>query len=132
MLPAGGNFGADGGDRGPAVLFKDVVEVVRKTGPEEIAHFNLQPTMDVLANFPGNDLGRVAREIERRMTKLELPKGVRLTVQGEANSMRNAITSFAVTLPMATLLIYLVMVGFSVPFSIRSSSYSRFPSVSSA
>ncbi len=111
MLPAGGNFGADGGNRGPAVLLKDVVEVVRKTGPEEIAHYNLQPTMDVLANFRGNDLGGVAREIESRMASLELPKDVTVSVQGEANSMRTAITSFAVALPIAMLLVYLVMVG---------------------
>ena len=111
MLPAGGNFGASGGNRGPAVLLKDVVEVVRKTGPEEISHYNLQPTMDVLANFRGNDLGRVAREIESRMVNLGLPKDVTVSVQGEANSMRKAITSFAVTLPIATLLVYLVMVA---------------------
>jgi len=111
MLPSGGAFGAQGAGRRPALLLKDVVEVVRKTGPEEIAHFNLQPTMDILANVPGGDLGRVAKEIERRLTGLELPKGVKLSVQGEANSMRNAITSFVVTLPIATLLVYLVMVA---------------------
>ena len=111
ILPSGGTFGSDGADRGSALLLKDVVEVIRKSGPEEIAHFNLQPTIDVLANVPGGDLGRVAKEIERRLTEFELPKGVRLTVQGEANSMRNAMISFAVTLPMATFLIYLVMVA---------------------
>ena len=111
MMPTGGSFGADGGNRGAVVLLKDVVEVVRRTGPEEIAHYNLQPTMDVLANFLGNDLGRVAREIESRLATLDLPKDVTVSVQGEANSMRKAITSFAVTLPIATLLVYLVMVG---------------------
>lgn len=124
MLPSGGGFGMQGDGRRPALLLKDVVEVVRKTGPEEIAHFNLQPTMDILANVPGGDLGRVAKEIERRLTGLELPKGVKLSVQGEANSMRNAITSFAVTLPIATLLVYLVMVAlfrsFLDPFVILS------------
>ncbi len=111
MLPSGGSFGADGTGRGPAMLLKDVVEVVRKTGPEEIAHYNLQPTMDILANVPGGDLGRVASAIDTRLADLSLPKGVRVSVQGEANSMRNAITSFVVTLPIATLLVYLVMVG---------------------
>ena len=111
LLPTGGNFGADGVGRGPAILLKDLVEVVRKTGPEEIAHYNLQPTMDVLASVPGNDLGRVARGISERIKQLDLPKGVTVVVQGEANSMRNAITSFALTLPIATFLVYLVMVG---------------------
>lgn len=109
--PSGGTFGSDGGDRGSAILLRDLVEVTRKTGPEEITHFNLQPTVDVLANVQGSDLGRVVAEIDRRLTGIELPKGVSLTVQGEANSMRNAIHSFVITLPMATLLIYLVMVA---------------------
>lgn len=111
MLPPGGSLGAQGASRRPALLLKDVVEVVRKTGPEEIAHFNLQPTMDILANVPGGDLGRVAEQITQHLTGFELPKGVKFSVQGEANSMRNAITSFAVTLPIATLLVYLVMVA---------------------
>ncbi len=111
MLPAGGSFGADGGSRGPAVLLKDVVEVVRRTGPEEIAHYNLQPTMDVLANVSGNDLGRVARAIEDRLAGFQVPRDVTISMLGEVNSMRNAISSFALTLPIAVLLVYLVMVG---------------------
>ena len=73
---------------------------------------------------PGNDLGRVARGISERIKALDLPKGVTVVVHGEANSMRNAITSFALTLPIATLLVYLVMVGlfrsFLDPFLILS------------
>jgi len=112
MLPAGGSFGTDGGSRGPAVLLKDVVEVVRRTGPEEIAHYNLQPTIDVLANVSGNDLEHVAREIEDRLAGFQVPRDVTISMLGEVNSMRNAISSFALTLPIAILLVYLVMVGF--------------------
>lgn len=115
-LPSGGNFWPEGTDRSPAILLKDVVEVTRETGSEEIAHFNLQPTVDVLANVRGSDLGRVVADVDRRLADLELPKGVTLTIQGEANSMRNAIRSFVITLPMATLLIYLVMVSFFKSF----------------
>lgn len=111
MLPSGGSFGADGARRDHAVLLKDVVELVRKTGPEEIAHYNLQPTMDILANVLGSDLGRVAKEIESLLTGLDLPKGVSVSIKGEANSMRNTINSFVIALPIATLLVYLVMVG---------------------
>jgi multidrug efflux pump subunit AcrB len=71
----------------------------------------LQPTIDVLANVQGNDLGRVARAVEARLATLSLAKEVQVSLLGEVNSMRQALSSFALTLPVATILVYLVMVG---------------------
>ena len=96
---------------GSPVLLRDLVDVVRKVGPETVDHFNLQRTMDVLVSVPGNDLGRIAGQIEQAVAKLEIPKDVVLTFKGEVDSMRAAISGFAGTLPLAMVLIYLVMVG---------------------
>ena len=96
---------------GSPVLLRDLVDVVRKVGPETVDHFNLQRTMDVLVSVPGNDLGRIATQIEQAVAKLEIPKDVVLTFKGEVDSMRAAISGFAGTLPLAMVLIYLVMVG---------------------
>ncbi|MBU6480701.1 MAG: efflux RND transporter permease subunit [Nitrospirae bacterium] len=96
---------------GSPVLLRDLVDVVRKVGPETVDHFNLQRTMDVLVSVPGNDLGRIATQIEEAVAKLEIPKDVVLTFKGEVDSMRAAISGFAGTLPLAMVLIYLVMVG---------------------
>jgi multidrug efflux pump subunit AcrB len=96
---------------GSPVLLRDLVDVVRKVGPETVDHFNLQRTMDVLVSVPGNDLGRIAGQIEQAVAKLEIPKDVVLTFRGEVDSMRAAISGFAGTLPLAMVLIYLVMVG---------------------
>ena len=96
---------------GSPVLLRDLVDVVRKVGPETVDHYNLQRTMDVLISVPGNDLGRVAAQIEQAVAKLNIPKDVVLTFKGEVDSMRAAIAGFAGTLPLAMLLIYLVMVG---------------------
>jgi multidrug efflux pump subunit AcrB len=76
-----------------------------------VDHYNLQRTMDVLVNVPGNDLGRVAGQIEQALRKLELPKDVMLIFKGEADSMRAALKGFSGVLPLAMVLIYLVMVG---------------------
>ncbi len=111
ILPAGGLFATDGHSQGPTILLKDLVSVERKIGPEQITHYNLQPTFDVLANVQGTDLGRVARALEERLSTLSLPKGVQISLLGEVNSMRQALSSFAMTLPVATILVYLVMVG---------------------
>lgn len=111
ILPSGGALSDDGHNRGPTVLLKDVVAVERKTGPEQVAHFNLQRTVDVLASVPGSDLGRVARAIEARLATVPMPKDIQVSLLGEVNSMRQAIKGFATTLPTATILIYLVMVA---------------------
>ncbi|HEU4686477.1 MAG TPA: efflux RND transporter permease subunit, partial [Nitrospira sp.] len=96
---------------GTPVVLRDLVDVVRKVGPETVDHYNLQRTMDVLIGVPGNDLGHVATKIEEAVSKLEIPKDVVLTFKGEVDSMRAAISGFAGTLPLAMVLIYLVMVG---------------------
>jgi multidrug efflux pump subunit AcrB len=111
ILPSGGLFATDGHTWGPTILLKDLVSIERKVGPEQITHFNLQPTIDVLANVQGDDLGRVARAIEARLATVSIPKGVQVSLLGEVNSMRQALSSFAMTLPVATILVYLVMVG---------------------
>ncbi|TLY18338.1 MAG: efflux RND transporter permease subunit, partial [Nitrospirae bacterium] len=109
MLPFGGNF--SGGRHREPIFLKDVVRVERRTGPETIDHYNLQRTMDVMFGVAGNDLGAVARSVEEKLAGLGLPKDVTVDLKGELGSMRATISSFAVTLPLAVLLVYLVMVG---------------------
>jgi len=96
---------------GAPVLLRDLVEVSRRTGPETVDHYNLQRTMDVLVNVPGNDLGRVASQIEQTLPTVDLPKDVMLAFKGEVDSMRAALRGFSGVLPLAMVLIYLVMVG---------------------
>jgi len=102
-----------GGPRegGNPIVLRDLVDVVRKVGPETVDHFNLQRSMDVLISVSGNDLGHIASRIEEAVSKVTIPKDVILTFKGEVDSMRAAIHGFAGTLPLAMVLIYLVMVG---------------------
>jgi multidrug efflux pump subunit AcrB len=100
-----------GVDNAPQILLRDVADVIRKTGPETVDHYNLQRTIDVLVSVPGNDLGRVAGQIEQELAKLKFPKDVVMTFKGEVDAMRAALTGFGGTLPLAMVLIYLVMVG---------------------
>lgn len=96
---------------GAPVLLRDFADVVRKTGPETVDHYNLQRTVDILVNVPGNDIGRVAAGIEKAVGHLPKPKDVLISFKGEVDAMRAAFFGFGGTLPLAMLLIYLVMVG---------------------
>ncbi len=93
------------------VLLRDLADITRKTGPETVDHYNLQRTMDVLVSVPGNDLGRVAGQVEEALSNLTLPRDVKVMFMGEVDGMRAALKGFSGVLPLAVLLIYLVMVG---------------------
>ena len=93
------------------VVLRDVADVERRAGPETVDHYNLQRSMDVLVSVPGNDLGRVAKQVEAAVARVELPNEVKVTIQGEASSMRAALRGFGAALPLAIALVYLVIVG---------------------
>jgi multidrug efflux pump subunit AcrB len=67
--------------------------------------------LDVLVTPVGNDLGRVAADIEAVLQRIGLPKDVTIELKGEVANMRAAFNNFSLALPLAVLLIYLVMVG---------------------
>jgi len=104
-LPQVGRSGA------APVLLRDVAGVERRTGPETVDHYNLQRSIDVLVSVKGNDLGRVAKQVEAAVAGVTLPKDVTVKTQGEADSMRTALRGFAGALPLAIVLVYLVIVG---------------------
>jgi len=97
--------------RGPPVLLRDVASLDLKTGPDSVDHYDLSRLIDVLVTPVGNDLGRVAAEIEKVLATVPLPKDVTIDIKGEVANMRAAFNNFALALPLAVLLIYLVMVG---------------------
>jgi multidrug efflux pump subunit AcrB len=111
-LDLSNGFYASGDERrGPPVLLRDVASLQLKTGPDSVDHYDLSRLVDVLVSPVGNDLGRVAKDIERVLDGIALPKDVTVTLKGEVANMRAAFGNFALALPLAVLLIYLVMVG---------------------
>ncbi len=103
---------ASGDDRrGPPLLLRDVASLKFKTGPDSVDHYDLSRLINVLVTPVGNDLGRVAKDIEKALADVALPKDVTVQLRGEVANMRSAIQNFALALPLAVVLIYLVMVA---------------------
>jgi multidrug efflux pump subunit AcrB len=110
-LDLAAGFYASDERRGAPVLLRDVASLEMKTGPDSVDHYDLSRLIDVLVTPVGNDLGRVAGEIEQVLATVTLPKDVTIDMKGEVANMRAAFGNFALALPLAVLLIYLVMVG---------------------
>ena len=69
--------------RGPDVRLRDIAELIHKTGPDSVDHYDLSRLIDVLVTPMGNDLGRVATDIEETLKAVDLPKDVVVSMKGE-------------------------------------------------
>ncbi|WP_441288344.1 efflux RND transporter permease subunit [Sorangium sp. KYC3313] len=99
------------GDGRPQLL-SNVASMSRATGPANITHYNIARTFDVQANVDGTDLGSVAGAVARVVDELrpELPRGTRVTIKGQAESMDTSFTGLGYGLLFAVVLVYLLMV----------------------
>ncbi|APJ04291.1 efflux RND transporter permease subunit [Silvanigrella aquatica] len=75
------------------------------------SHLNVQRVVDILATPEGRDLGSVIKEIEKQIKSLgELPKGMKVTINGQGRVMKDAFSKLSVGLVLAIALVYLLMV----------------------
>ncbi|WP_437679100.1 efflux RND transporter permease subunit [Sorangium sp. So ce131] len=99
------------GDGRPQLL-SNVAAMSRTTGPANITHYNVARTFDVQANVDGTDLGTVAGAISRVVDEMkpELPRGTKVTVTGQVESMESSFRGLGYGLLFAVVLVYLLMV----------------------
>jgi hydrophobic/amphiphilic exporter-1 (mainly G- bacteria), HAE1 family len=88
-----------------------VVNVHMIPSPTEVDHYQLFRVIDLYVSPKGEDLGRVASQIEQIIQKTKLPESVRINVRGSVQGMRSSFKSFGVGLVLATVLVYLVLVA---------------------
>ncbi|HYZ84029.1 MAG TPA: efflux RND transporter permease subunit [Bryobacteraceae bacterium] len=88
-----------------------VSSVRRSTAPTEVSHYQLRRTIDLYVSLAGEDLGRVAKEIDAIIAKTQIPRGVRVDLRGMVQGMRSSFQSFGLGLLLALLLLYLVLVA---------------------
>ena len=99
------------GSESQPVLLKNLASVSRSVAPLEVAHRNITRVTDIYANVSGRDIASVARDIEGRLERLELPAGYHVAMRGEVQSMRESFAGLGLGLLMAVALVYLVMVA---------------------
>lgn len=83
----------------------------RTTAPTEVDHYQLRRTIDVYVGLEGEDLGRVAGEIDQIIKATYVPPGVRIDLRGMVQGMRASFRSFGLGLLLALVLLYLILVA---------------------
>jgi HAE1 family hydrophobic/amphiphilic exporter-1 len=88
-----------------------VTTITPLKSPTEIDHYQIQRVIDIYVNPEGEDLGTLARGIDRVLASTSRPAGVRVAVRGMVQGMRASFTSFGLGLILALLLLYLILVA---------------------
>jgi multidrug efflux pump subunit AcrB len=98
------------GNGAPHPLLGDVAHIENSTIVGEYDRFNGQRMVTMSANIAGDDLGRVATEVDNAIAHAGLPpRGTTVSVRGEVAPMRETFTNIAIGLAVAVLVIFLLL-----------------------
>jgi multidrug efflux pump subunit AcrB len=86
-----------------------VARLVPTRDRASINHYTVQPIVDVQASVHGRDLGGATSDIQDLIGGLESKGATRISVRGQAQSMRESFESFGLGLVVAIALVYLLL-----------------------
>jgi CzcA family heavy metal efflux pump len=95
-----------------AQVLGNLVQLAPVSRPAVVSHYNVQPVMDIYASAQGRDLGAVAKDTMKVLKPFmdHLPRGTRIVVRGQVDTMRTSFFGLEFGLLGAIVLIYFLIV----------------------
>jgi CzcA family heavy metal efflux pump len=95
-----------------AQVLGNLVQLAPTSRPAVVSHYNVQPVIDVYASTQGRDLGSISRETGKILKPFmdHLPRGARIVVRGQVDTMRSSFFGLGVGLVGAIILVYFLIV----------------------
>jgi multidrug efflux pump subunit AcrB len=96
----------------PPSLMASLVSTQRGTGMAVVSDYNVAPVIDIFGAVAGRDLGGVAGDINKIIdaTRQQLPRGSRVVVRGQVQTMRASYIGLLSGLVGSIVLVYLLIV----------------------
>jgi multidrug efflux pump subunit AcrB len=96
----------------PPSLMASLVSTQRGAGMAVVSDYNVAPVIDIFGSVTGRDLGGVAGDINKIIgaTRQELPRGSRVVVRGQVQTMRASYVGLLSGLAFSIILVYLLIV----------------------
>ena len=88
-----------------------VVKLENIQTPTEVDHYQIQRVTDLYVSPRGEDLGKVASEVQDTLKNSKLPENTRVTMRGMVEGMFASFRSFAIGLSLSVVLLYLILVA---------------------
>jgi multidrug efflux pump subunit AcrB len=96
----------------PLSVMASLASIKRGNGMAVVSHYDVAPTIDIFGAVNGRDLGGVARDINKLIdsARTQLPRGSRVVVRGQVQTMLSSYSGLLIGLVFAILLDYLLIV----------------------
>jgi multidrug efflux pump subunit AcrB len=96
----------------PPSLMASLVSTQRGAGMAVVSDYNVAPVVDIFGAVTGRDLGGVAGDINKIIdaTRQQLPRGSRVVVRGQVQTMRASYLGLLGGLVFSIVLVYLLIV----------------------
>lgn len=79
--------------------------------PTEVDHYQMARVIDVYVAPSGENLGGLAKQVDRIIANTKIPSDLRVTLRGSVNGMRKSFVSFGVGLILSVILVYLILMA---------------------
>ncbi len=79
--------------------------------PTEVDHYQLRRVIDIYVSPSGEDLGGLAKRVDKVIADTHVPEDLRITMRGSVEGMRRSFTSFGIGLVLSIVLVYLVLMA---------------------
>ena len=101
-----------GAAAGSTQLLGNLVETSPGRQPAIVSRYNIAPAVDLFVSVQGTDLASVAAQVKARVDEMRprLPRGSRLVMRGQVQTMNDSFIGLGVGLLMAIVLVYLLIV----------------------
>ena len=79
--------------------------------PTEVDHYQLRRVIDVYVSPSGQDLGGLAKRVDKVIADQHVPSDLRVTMRGSVEGMRKSFMSFSIGLILSIILVYLILMA---------------------
>ena len=106
------NIPLAGAGRARPEILASLASISRGQEMAVVSHYDISPVIDIFGNVQGRDLGSVASDINRIVedSRKELPRGSRLLVRGQIQTMYTSFVGLLGGLIFSIVLVYLLIV----------------------
>jgi HAE1 family hydrophobic/amphiphilic exporter-1 len=98
-------------NRGELVQLYQVADISEVLSPTVLQRTNRMNSVTVTSSAVGRPSGNIVSEIQQKLSKTSIPKGVEVSFEGDAKNQKDAFGSLAFALILAIVLVYMVMVS---------------------
>ena len=93
-------------------LLSNLATVQRTQSAGVVSHYDIQPTLDILASVQDRDLAGLGNDVNKILAdiKSKLPRGSSIDVRGQVQTMQASFSGLTMGLVFAAILVYLLIV----------------------